>query len=80
MMRTRSRAESRPAADALGERHEIADAEGGFQLRERAEREHELARRAADLGLDLAAVMVRHGFPPHAAANVSAPADSSASS
>ena len=64
-------------AEALGQRDQIVGAERGFELGQRAERQHQRAPRAADLGLDLAAMSVGHA---HAAANVSSPADSSASS
>ena len=47
-------------AEALGERHQIVGAERGFELGQRAEREHQPPPRAADLGFDLAAVMVGH--------------------
>ena len=60
MMRMRSRADNRPDAEALRQRHQVVGAESGLQLRQRAERQHQRAPVAADLGLDLAAVFVGH--------------------
>ena len=51
------------AAEALGERDEIVGAERGLELGERAEREHEPPPRAADLRLDLTAMLIGHGLP-----------------
>ena len=48
-------------AEALGQRHQIVGAERGLEFGQRAERQHEAAPRAADLGLDLAAMMIGHG-------------------
>ena len=51
-------------AEALGERGQILGAERGLELGERAEREHQPAPHAADLGLDLAAMEIGHGITP----------------
>ena len=67
-------------AEALRQREQIVGAERRFQFGERAERQHQRAPRAADLGFDLAAVTIGHAQSDQAAANVSAPADSSARS
>ena len=41
MMRVRSRAVQPAGAEALGQRHQIVGAERGFELGQRAERQHQ---------------------------------------
>ena len=48
--------------ETLGERQHVLVAEGGFQLGERAEGEAERDGLAVEVGLDLAAVGIGHGF------------------
>ena len=68
----RSRAFSRPAPKRSVSATRSSAPKACFQFGQRAEREHQPAPRAADLGFDLAAMKIGHR---HAAVNVSSPAE-----
>ena len=51
------------AAETFREGDEIVGAEGGLELGERAEREHEPPPCSAEFRLDLTAMLIRHGLP-----------------
>lgn len=50
------------AAETFREGDEIVGAEGGLELGERAEREHEPPPCSAEFRLDLTAMLIRHGL------------------